>query len=121
MILGTESSHMTSMTSKILSLFVEYFPHFFGISSFPGLSAPITFWNDFFITISMKNLGIILIVLGAIMMVVTGFNYVTREKVVDIGALQIRADKNHPVQWSPIVGGILLVAGVAVMLGNKNK
>lgn len=66
-------------------------------------------------------MGIILIVLGAIMMVITGFNYVTREKVVDIGDLEIKADKNHPVQWSPIVGGVLLVAGVAVMLGSKNK
>ncbi len=69
----------------------------------------------------MKNIGIILIVLGAIMMFVTGFNYVTRENVIDAGPIQIDANKNHPVQWSPIVGVALLAAGAVVVLTNKNK
>ena len=67
----------------------------------------------------MKNIGIILIVLGSIMMAVTGFNYVTRERVVDIGALKIDANKNHHVEWPPILGGALLVAGLVVLLGKK--
>ena len=69
----------------------------------------------------MKNMGIILIVLGVIMMFITGFNYVTRKNVVDVGPLVINANENHPVQWSPIVGGVLLLAGVVVMVSNKNK
>ena len=67
----------------------------------------------------MKNIGIILVVLGIIMMAITGFNYVTREKVVDVGPLKVYSDENHPVQWSPIVGGLLLVAGVVVIVTNK--
>lgn len=68
-----------------------------------------------------KPLGIILVVLGIIMMIYTGFNYVTNEKVVDIGPLQINAEKNHPVQWSPIVGAILLAGGIVVIVtGKKN-
>jgi hypothetical protein len=67
----------------------------------------------------MKNAGIVLVVLGIIMMVVTGFNYVTREKVVDIGELEIKANKNHAVEWSPIVGGVLLVAGVVALVAKK--
>lgn len=67
----------------------------------------------------MKNIGIVLVALGIIMMIITGFNYVTREKVVDIGPVVIHADKNHPVQWSPIVGGVLLVAGIVVLVSNK--
>jgi len=69
----------------------------------------------------MKNLGIVLIVIGMIMMVWTGFNYVTRERVVDVGPIKIDADKNHPVQWSPIVGGVILAAGIVVMVANKNR
>ena len=69
----------------------------------------------------MKNLGIVLIVIGMIMMVWTGFNYVTRERVVDLGPVHINADKNHPVQWSPIVGGVILTAGIVVMVANKNR
>ena len=69
----------------------------------------------------MKNAGIVLIVIGLVMMIVTGFNYVTRENVVDMGAIQINANENHPVQWSPIVGGVLLVAGVVVLLSGKKN
>lgn len=69
----------------------------------------------------MKNTGIVLIVIGIIMMFVTGFNYVTRENVVDAGPLQINADKNHPVEWSPIVGGVLIVAGTVVLLSGKKS
>ncbi|CAN5249862.1 hypothetical protein BH09BAC3_BH09BAC3_19310 [soil metagenome] len=67
----------------------------------------------------MRNIGILLIVIGAIMMAITGFNFVTREKVVDLGDVHISKTENHPVQWSPIVGGVLLVAGFAMVLANK--
>ena len=69
----------------------------------------------------MRNLGIVLIVIGMIMMVWTGFNYVTRERVVDVGPVHINADKDNPVQWSPILGGVILAAGIVVMVANKNK
>ncbi len=69
----------------------------------------------------MRYLGIVLIILGGLMMIYTGFNYVTKEKVVDLGPLEINKEKNHPVQWSPIVGAVLLVGGIAVLATNKNK
>lgn len=70
---------------------------------------------------SKKPIGIVLIIIGVIMIIYTGFNYVTTEKVVDLGPLKINAEKNHPVQWSPIVGVILLIGGIAVMVTSKNK
>ena len=69
----------------------------------------------------MKNIGIALIVIGLIMTLITGFNFVTREKVVDLGSVEITSRKNNPIQWSPIVGGVLLVTGIIVMVSNKNK
>lgn len=69
----------------------------------------------------MKNTGIVLIVLGIIMMAVTGFNFVTREKVVDIGDLEIKANKSHPVEWSPIVGAVLVAAGIVVLVTNRKN
>jgi len=70
---------------------------------------------------SKRVLGITLVILGAVMMIYTGFNYVTKEKVVDIGPLTIHAEKNHPVQWSPIVGMVLLIGGIAVLVTPKIK
>lgn len=69
----------------------------------------------------MKNIGIALIVIGLIMTLITGFNFVTREKVVDLGSVEITSRKNNPIQWSPIVGGVLLVTGIIIMVANKNK
>jgi uncharacterized membrane protein YidH (DUF202 family) len=66
-----------------------------------------------------RTLGIIVIVVGILMMIYTGFNYVTTEKVVDLGPVKISAEKNHPVQWSPIVGAILLVGGFTLVFTSK--
>lgn len=66
-----------------------------------------------------RNLGIIIIVLGVLMMIYTGFNFITTEKVVDIGPIQIDKEKNHPIQWSPIVGLVLIVGGGALIVLNK--
>ena len=69
----------------------------------------------------MKNAGIVMIVLGAIMMMITGFNYVTSKKVVDLGPIEINKEETHPVQWSPVIGAILIVGGVVVMATNGKK
>ena len=69
----------------------------------------------------MKNFGILLGIVGIIMMMITGFNYVTQKRVVDIGNIKINKDENHSLEWSPIIGGILLVGGVVIFVANKRK
>lgn len=66
-----------------------------------------------------RILGIVVVGIGIIMMIYTGFNYVTTEKVVDLGSVKISAEKNHPVQWSPIVGAILIVGGILIVVTSK--
>lgn len=66
-----------------------------------------------------KTLGISIIVIGIIMMIYTGFNYVTTEKVVDLGSIKINKEKNHPVQWSPVIGVALLVGGIVIIVRDK--
>jgi len=68
-----------------------------------------------------KTTGIVIIVIGLLMMLYTGFNYVTTKNVVDLGPLQVNKTENHPVQWSPIVGGLLLVVGVVIVATAKKK
>lgn len=68
-----------------------------------------------------KNIGLLLIVIGAIMMIYTGFSYVTTKKVVDIGPIEINKEQKHPVQWSPWVGGLLIAGGVVFLFVNKDK
>lgn len=66
-----------------------------------------------------KPIGIMLIVIGILMMVYTGFNYVTTEKIVDIGPVQINKQKNNTVTWPSILGGALLVGGIVILLPGK--
>ncbi|MBK1438792.1 hypothetical protein JHJ32_02230 [Parapedobacter sp. ISTM3] len=63
-----------------------------------------------------RTVGIILVVVGAIMLAWTGFSFTRKEKVVDIGSVEISADKKERVNWSPYVGGIILVAGVVLLV-----
>lgn len=69
----------------------------------------------------MKALAIVLIVAGAIMMIITGVNLVTKEKVVDLGKVEITKKQDNPISWSPILGAVLLVAGIGVMVASKKK
>ncbi|TRX20976.1 hypothetical protein [Flavobacterium franklandianum] len=69
-----------------------------------------------------KSIGIALIIIGIVMTIYTGFNYVSTEKVVDIGPIQINKEQNHPVQWAPIVGVIIIaIGGFLVVKGSSNK
>jgi uncharacterized membrane protein YdcZ (DUF606 family) len=68
-----------------------------------------------------KGLGIALIVIGILMTIYTGFNYVTTEKVVDLGPIKIEKEQNHPVQWAPIIGVIILAAGGFLVVRSEGK
>jgi hypothetical protein len=69
----------------------------------------------------MKTFGIVLIVIGIIMMVITGFSYVTQETIIDAGPLEVTADKKESINWPPYIGGIALVTGVIVLaMSRKN-
>lgn len=60
-------------------------------------------------------------VIGLLITVITGVSYVTKEKVVDIGQLEITKDKNNRMTWSPIAGVIMLVVGGGILLVGLKK
>jgi len=70
----------------------------------------------------MKTAGIIILILGLLMTVYTGFTYVTKEKVVDLGELEITKDKDHTVNWQPYMGiGVMVIGGVVLILSRKKS
>jgi len=66
-------------------------------------------------------LGIVLIVLGVVGLVFQGISYTTREKVVDIGALHVTAEKQKTIPIPAIVGGLALAGGIAVVVLASRK
>lgn len=69
----------------------------------------------------MKVFAIALIVLGAVMLIWTGFTYTKKEKVIDAGPIQVSADKQHSVNWPPYAGGILVLGGVVILVTAGKK
>ncbi|CAN5824422.1 hypothetical protein BH11VER1_BH11VER1_24230 [soil metagenome] len=60
--------------------------------------------------------AILLIVLGIIAFAYQGITYTTKEKAIDLGPLQITAEKTHTIPLPPIVGGIALVGGIVLLV-----
>ncbi|SKC87121.1 hypothetical protein [Ohtaekwangia koreensis] len=70
----------------------------------------------------MKTVGIIVLALGILMTVFTGFNIITKKEVVDVGPIEINKEEKTPIYWSPVTGGILIVAGIVVLvIGQKRS
>ena len=68
-----------------------------------------------------KIIGVVLIVVGIIMFVWTGFTYTKKEKIIDAGPVQVSADRQKTVNWPPYLGGILLIGGIVIVATSKNK
>lgn len=66
-----------------------------------------------------KTIGIILLVVGIVIIIWTGFTYTKKEKVIDAGPLQVSADKQKTVNWPPYAGGILIVGGIILLVTGK--
>lgn len=69
----------------------------------------------------MKRTGLIILVIGLLITIFTGFNFITREKVVDLGDLEITQNKNHDITWSPIIGVVVLAIGGGIYLTGMSR
>lgn len=68
----------------------------------------------------MRKAGLVLIAIGLIITIITGISFFTKEKVVDIGKIEITKDEKHTATWSPLWGvGVMVVGAVLVLSGRK--
>lgn len=70
----------------------------------------------------MKTAGIVVLIAGLLMTLYTGFSYITKEKVVDLGGIEITRDDHHTVHWQPYVGiGTMAIGGLVLVLARKKS
>jgi len=69
----------------------------------------------------VKVLGIILILLGVVSLVYGGVTYTKREKVIDVGPIQASVDKKERLPLSPIAGGLMLAAGLVLVIADRRR
>lgn len=63
----------------------------------------------------MKALAVVLIVLGILGLAYGGLSWTRRDTIVDAGPIELSADKTESLPIPPIAGGLMLVAGVALL------
>ena len=67
-------------------------------------------------------IGIVLVVLGALALAYQGINYTHQETVLDIGPIHATAEKHDRIPLPPIVGGLALIGGIALLImGARQK
>lgn len=64
----------------------------------------------------MRAIAIVLIVLGVLALAYQGFSYVTTEKVLDIGPVEVTQEKTKTIPLPPVVGVVALVIGIALLV-----
>ena len=66
-------------------------------------------------------IAIILIALGIVVFAYQGITYTTKEKVVDLGPIQMTAERSKTIPLPPIVGAIALVGGIVLLFVGSAK
>lgn len=58
----------------------------------------------------------LLIALGLVGLLYGGLSWTRRSKVIDAGPIEVSADKHERLPISPLAGGVLLAAGVVLVV-----
>jgi threonine/homoserine/homoserine lactone efflux protein len=66
-----------------------------------------------------RTIGTILMIIGVVLLIWTGFTYTKKEKIIDAGPIQVSADREKSVNWPPYAGAIVLVVGAVLFISNK--
>ncbi len=68
-----------------------------------------------------KVIGFVLIGLGVIGLVYGGVKYTMRETVLEVGPVEIAADREKSLPIPPIAGGVLVGVGVLLLVVGGRK
>jgi hypothetical protein len=64
----------------------------------------------------MKLAGFALVILGIVALVAGGFGYDRQRTVLEVGGLKATATEHNTIPYSPIVGAISLIGGIALLV-----
>jgi uncharacterized membrane protein YidH (DUF202 family) len=69
----------------------------------------------------MRIVGIVLIVIGVVALAYGGISYTRKEKVLDIGPIEATTETRETIPLPPILGGLALAGGVALLIAGSRK
>lgn len=65
--------------------------------------------------------GIVLIIVGVICLAYQGITYTTHKKVLQVGPIQATEAQHKTIPLPPIVGGVLVAGGIALIVAGGRK
>ena len=68
-----------------------------------------------------KVSAVILIAVGMIALVYQGIGYTSREKVIDLGPIQVTAETSKVLPLPPVLGAIALAGGIVLLVLGGRK
>ncbi|MDP4190016.1 MAG: DUF3185 domain-containing protein [Bacteroidota bacterium] len=67
-----------------------------------------------------RIIGIILIILGILGFAFGGISFTKKEKIVDLGPIEVQSEKKESIPVTPIASAVAVVAGIVlVAVGSK--
>jgi hypothetical protein len=65
--------------------------------------------------------GILLVLVGIGGLATGGFSFTTKEKVIDLGPIDVTADKKHSVPFPELASGAAILAGIVLIVMGAKK
>lgn len=70
----------------------------------------------------MKQAGIAILIIGLLITIFIGINFISKEKVLKIDEVAITHNKSHNLAWSPLIGiAVMTVGGSMQLIGSKKN
>jgi hypothetical protein len=69
----------------------------------------------------VKVIAVLLIVLGLVALAYGGITMTTRDKIVDLGPVEVTQEEQHRLPLPPIVGGVAVAAGIILLVAGAKK
>jgi hypothetical protein len=69
----------------------------------------------------IRFVGIALIVIGVAALAYQGISYTTRERVADIGPVEVTKETKKTIPLPPLLGGLALAGGIALVAVGARK
>ncbi len=70
----------------------------------------------------MKTTGYIILIIGIALTIFTTFKFFTKEKVVDLGIVEITKNNPHEISWSPLFGlAVIVIGGLVLWQASKKQ
>jgi uncharacterized membrane protein len=70
---------------------------------------------------SLSLVGIVLVVLGVLALAYQGITYTRRERVLDVGPIHATKDTQERIPLPPVLGGLALLGGVALLVAGARQ